>query len=414
MDRFPALDHRRPLRDSAAQLADRVLRIAGDMRLAAALLVLAALWNALAAAAPNGPAALDSPVYPLLLGAILVSGMAGVAVRLPVAWREWRHPGASTEGRGTLVATVDAALGPAPVATRLARLGYRVVPSVGTSRWAVHGVRRGWSRLAGLGSHVALLLMVIGAGIGSAFASETTFSLLPGEQALLDAPRPGFTDAVRYDALDATFDADGRARRLDTSVTFLRDGRPVTSAVLQVNAPGSFGGYLVHGWTYGPAARLRITTLGDRVLHDGPVALDRARDGRPATLLELPSAGDALAVVLADGAANTVAVSAGGNGAPADATLLRPGDTARLGSLRVRLDSFTSWVTFASRRDPGMGLLFVGAGLLSLSLAVVLWLPRRRVSVRAAGDGLRIVLRGERFDTPAGELERIRRALAAP
>jgi hypothetical protein len=414
MDRSSALDHRRPRREGAFQAADRILRLGGDVRLAGALLVLAALWNVLAALAPAGPAALGSPGYLLLLGAILVTGLAGVAVRLPAAWREWRDPGPLAEGRGVLVAAVDSTPDVSTVAAVLAGLGYRVGHSTGASRWAVHGVRRGWSRLAGLASHVALVLMVIGAGIGGAFASETTFSLLPGEQALLDAPRPGFTDAVRYDALDAAFDPDGRPRRLDTSVTFLREGSAVTSAVLQVNAPGSFGGYLVHGWTYGPAARLRVTTLGDRVLHDGAVALEGARDGRPATLVELPSVGGALALVLVDGAANTLAVSAAGAGTPADATLLRPGDTARLGSLRVRLDGFTSWVTFASRRDPGMGLLFAGAALLSLCLAVVLWLPRRRISVHRAGEGLRIVLRGERFDAPAAELERVRRALAAP
>lgn len=414
MEESPALDTPRPRRDGAARLADRALRMGGDVRLAAVLLVLAALWNALAAAVPAGPAALDSPGYLLLLGAILVSGLAGVAVRLPAAWREWRHPGPLVEGRGALVAALDNAPEMSTVAARLARLGYRVAPAASGTGWAVHGVRRGWSRLAGLASHVALVLMVIGVAIGGAFASETVFSLLPGEQALLDAPRAGFTDAMRYDALDAAFDPDGRPRRLDTSVTFLRDGRPVTSAVLQVNAPGSFGGYLVHGWTYGPAARLRVTTLGDRVLHDGAVALDGVRDGRPATLLELPSVGGSLAVVLADGLANTVAVSVAGSGAPADATLLRPGETARVGGLRVRLDGFASWVTFASRRDPGMGLLFAGAALLSLCLAVVLWLPRRRISVRVAGDGLRVVLRGERFDMPAGELERVRRALAAP
>ena len=414
MDRSSAPDDRRPRRDGPSRVADRALRALGDVRLAAALLFVAGVWNALAAVAPNGPAGLDSPAYLLLLGTILLAGLAGVAVRLQPAWREWRHPGPLPEARGALAGTVDGVADADRVASRLAALGYRVATSVHRTRWAVHGVRRGWTRFAGLACHVGLVLVIVGAGIGSAFASETTFSLLPGEQALLDAPRPGFTDALRYDGLDAAFDPDGRPRRFDTAVTFLRDGRAVSRAILQVNAPGSFGGYLVHGWTYGPAARLRVTTLGDRVLHDGPLALDGVRDGRPATLLQLPSVGVSVAIVLADAGANTVAVSVAGAGAPADATLLRPGETARVGSLRVGLDGFASWVTFASRRDPGTGMLFGGAALLSGSLAVVLWLPRRRVSVRPAAGGLHVVLRGERFDTPLAELERVRRALAGP
>jgi hypothetical protein len=60
-----------------------------------------------------------------------------------------------------------------------------------------------------------------------------------------------------------------------------------------------------------------------------------------------------------------------------------------------------------SRRDPGLGVLFAGAALLCVALAVAFWLPRRRVTVRPVGEGLRLTLRGERFDRPATELERL-------
>lgn len=399
--------------EAIARLADRSLRRAGDVRLAALLLVAAAAWNAVAAVVPGGAAWLAAPPYAILLGAILLCGLAGVAVRLPAAWREWRRPGSVPEGRGAIDAALETPLAPSELAARLRALGYRVTAAGSDTRWAVHGARRGWSRFAGLASHLALVLVVLGAAVGTAFASETTFSLLPGEQALLDAPRGGFTDAVRLDALDAAFGSDGRPRRLDTSVTFLRDGAPVERRLLQVNAPGSFGGYLVHAWTYGPAVSLRAATLGGRVVHDGPVALDATRDGRPAALVELPTAGSTVAVVLVDAAANRVAVSVGGPGAAADVALLAPGEAARVGDLRISLGGFSSWVTFLSRRDPGMGLLFAGAALLVVSLAITFWLPRRRVSVRPRGGGVRIVLRGERFDTPDAELARLRDALSA-
>ncbi len=393
-----------------ARGADRLLRLAGDVRLALVLLLLAALWNALAAALPGGSSLLATPPYLALLGAILLMGIAGVAMRAPAAWREWRSPGPVTEGRETLGATLVTSLLPAELAARLRGAGYRVVATAG-SRWAIYGTRRGWSRFAGLGSHLALVLTVLGAALGTAFASETTFSLLPGEEAFLDAARPGVTDALRLENLDAAFGADGRPTRLDTTVTFLRDGGPVSRDLIQVNAPGTFGAYLVHAWTYGPAARVRVTTLGGTVLHDGPLALAGSQGGRPAALLELPSIGESVGVLLADAASNTVAVSAGGAGAPSDAALLRPGQEARLGDLRVRLDGFTSWVTFLSRRDPGMGVLFCGAGLLVACLAATFWLPRRRMTLRAVPDGVRITLRGERFDVPAAELRRLRAIL---
>ncbi len=398
-----------------AMRADRALRLLGDVRLAAVLLMVGAAWNAAAAIAPAGMASLDSPGYAVLLGALLLSGLAGMAVRWPAAWREWRHPGPVAEGRGTSSVTIAAdGMSSRVVAHRLSGLGYRVATVPARGGWAVHGVRRGWTRFAGLLSHVALVLTVVGAGIGTAFATETTFSLLPGEQALLDAPRPGFTDAIRFDGLDAAFGPDGRPTRLDTAVTFLRDGASAGATVLRVNAPGSFGGYLVHGWTYGPAARLRITSLADRVLHDAPIPLDTTRNGSPAALLDLPAGGMTLAMALVDPAANTLAVSASGSGVAADTVLLAPGESARVGGLRVRLDGFTSWVTFLSRRDPGMGVLFIGATLLTGCLAVVFWLPRRRVSASTVEGGVRVAVRGERFDTPAAELERVRSAVSEP
>ena len=131
-------------------------------------------------------------------------------------------------------------------------------------------------------------------------------------------------------------------------------------------------------------------------------------------MLELPAGGVTLAMALVDPSANALAVSASGSGVPADTVLLAPGESARVGDLRVRLDGFTSWVTFLSRRDPGMGVLFAGATLLTACLAVVFWLPRRRVSVRWAAHELRLAVRGERFDTPAAELERVRSAVSQP
>src|SRR3990170_1108228 len=92
----PAASGRRA--DRLAPPAERVVRIAADPRLALALLLLAGAWNAAAAALPSGAWLLATPPYLVLLGIILCSGVASVAVRLPVAWREWRQPALLAEG----------------------------------------------------------------------------------------------------------------------------------------------------------------------------------------------------------------------------------------------------------------------------------------------------------------------------
>jgi hypothetical protein len=293
------------------------------------------------------------------------------------------------------------------VGSALVDAGYRTRSDFGARRWAVHGVRRGWARFAGIVSHLALIGVVLGVAIGAAFGSETTFSLLPGEQALLDTPRAGFSSAVRLEALHAEFGPEGRPRRLDTTVTFLRDGEPVASEVLRVNEPGNLDGYLVHPWTYGPAARVRVTTLAGGILLDDAVPLDAERDGTPVGSVELSSLGLSLGMGLVDASANELGVSLVAASGPVDTARLRPGESTRLGEIEVELRGFDAWVTFLSRRDPGLAVT-LGSGLvLAGSVAVAFWLPRRTVTVRSAGAGSLVLLRGERFDRPTGELDRL-------
>ncbi|HEV8474405.1 MAG TPA: cytochrome c biogenesis protein ResB [Methylomirabilota bacterium] len=403
--------------DRLAQTAQRLLRLAADARLALGLLLLAGAWNAVAAALPPDAELLATPPYLLLLGLILCAGMASVAVRLPAAWQEWRRPVALSEGAEVLLATIP--VDRAPDANSRAALvavargaGYRVVERGQGDRWSLAGTRRGWSRLAGQLSHLALVLMLLGAAGGRAFSTETTFSLLPGEQALLDAPRPGFTDAVRLDRFDKAFGADGRPLKLDATVTFLRGGVSAGTQLVRVNRPGDFGGYLVHGWTYGPAVRIRVATLGGRPLVDAPLPLDGLIEGRPSAFVELPTEGLTLGLTLVDAEANELWVTASTGSGVVDSVRLRPGDQERIGSVAVQLIGFDAYLTFLSRRDPGMGILFGGAALLVACLAIALWLPRRRITLRYVDGAIRLLVRGERFDRADGELATLAARLA--
>ncbi|HET6746469.1 MAG TPA: cytochrome c biogenesis protein ResB [Candidatus Limnocylindria bacterium] len=413
MDRSRAMAAQRGGRvDRLARAAERLLRVMADPRLGLGLLVLAAVWNAIAAARPDGGALLDAWPYLVLLGAVLLTGLAAVAVRVPAAWREWRRPAPLTAGDEVVATQIplahDLDAGRRVAASMALRAaGYRVVERGQGARWTAAGVRRGWSRFAGLATHVALVLLVLGAAIGAAFSSETTFSLLPGDQALLDAARPGFTDALRLERLEAAFGADGRPSQLDTTVTFLHDGESQGRQLIQVNAPGSFDGYLVHAWQYGPAARLRVANLAGRPLLDGLLPLDERIDGLAARVAELPSVGQSIGVQLRDDGSNRLEVRLADDDGLIDAATLLPGETRRLGSLEVTHAGMDAYVTFLSRRDPGMSLLFAGAALSTLALAVAFWLPRRRATLFPSPGGLRVAVRGERFQPAEGELERI-------
>ena len=406
-----------PAADRVARLGERVLRAAADVRFGIALLLVAAGAHAVAAAVPAGPDALDGPWYVALLGAVVLSGLAAFAVRAPATWREWRSPGAVVDSADALVAMLPGV--PLPDGPRERRMaaalrgaGYRVRIDHRPGGWALHGVRRGWSRFAAQATHLGMVLLVVGAAAGAAFGSETTFSLLPGEQALLDAPRPGFSDAVRLERLDAEFGADERPLQLDVEVSFLRGGEVVERRVLAVNDPGTFGDHVVHPWTYGPAATIRITTLGGRPLHDGAIALDSEEGGRPFGVAELPASSLTMGLALVDAERNELAASLAGPNGLIDVARLQPGSEVRIGDLLVSLDGFSAWVTFLSRNDPGVGILLSGGVLLAACLAIAFWFPRRRVTLRWASGTLRVTLRGERGEAPGAELVRVRDVVA--
>ena len=396
---------------------ERALRLVGGPRFGATLLVLAALANLAAAAVPSWRALLDSPAYLLLVAAIVLSGMATVGVRGRAAWREWRSPAPLSGGSDLVsshIAVPDAArIDSELLAHVLRKSGYRLRRHGVGDRWRLSGVRHGWSRFAGISSHLSIVVLVVGAAIGSAFAEETQFGLFPGEQSFLAQPRPGVTAAVRFDRLDAAFGTAGRPVRFDTYVTFLDAGTPVDSEILRVNEPANFAGHLVHAWTYGPAVAVKITDLGGGVLFDGWVALGGEASDSRGPFVEVPQLGATVGFEITDAATNELAaIAAEENGRLLGSTTLQPGDTVRLANFTVSLERFDSYVTFMSRSDPGVFVLFAGAGLLCASLAAALYWPRLRVDLTVTPGGLRLRVRSERFDDPQPELERLSKRLS--
>ncbi len=400
--------------DRLARLADRLLRAIGDARLGVALLVAAGVANLLAAARADWRWLLDSPPYLTVVGAILITGVAAVAVRIPPVVREWLHPVPLANSRDVLATDVPLTtqLTGAERAHMLGALrsaGYRLSENTTPTSWLVAGTRRGWSRFSAIASHLSLVLLVVGGALGTAFAEETRFGLFPGEQSLLAGPRPAATSAVRFDGLDATFDERGRPLRFDTRVTFIHAGDVVRSQVLQVNDPGSFDGYLVHAWTYGPAVELRVEDLGGRTLFDGWVALGGSASSSRAPFVELPSLGATIGVEIANADANLARLIIAGEHGVSDTTVLGPGERRRLGNTLASLRGFATYVTFLSRRDPGMGILFAGGFLLAGSQAIAFYLPRRRLDLRPVTGRLIVRVRGERFDDAQPELQRVAR-----
>lgn len=109
----------------------------------------------------------------------------------------------------------------------LSHAGYRVRRHGRGGRRALAGVRRGWSRFAAIGSHLSLVVLVLGAAIGTGFAEETRFGLFPGEQSL---ERTALVTPARGCA------TDGRTRLLALMLAFVGAMLLLVTAAFQMPA----------------------------------------------------------------------------------------------------------------------------------------------------------------------------------
>ena len=87
-----------PTGERLARVAEQILRLAGDGRVGAGLLIAVGLANAVAAFLPGRARILEGLPYAVLLGAVARSGVAAVALRAPPAWREPEVAGGSMGG----------------------------------------------------------------------------------------------------------------------------------------------------------------------------------------------------------------------------------------------------------------------------------------------------------------------------
>ena len=89
-----------PTGERLARAAEQLLRVAGDGRVAVALLVAVGLANAVAAFLPGGARILEGLPYAILLGAVALSGVAAVALRARRRGASGSVPDRSSAGRG--------------------------------------------------------------------------------------------------------------------------------------------------------------------------------------------------------------------------------------------------------------------------------------------------------------------------
>jgi cytochrome c biogenesis protein len=293
----------------------------------------------------------------------------------------------------------------------LGRRRYRILAE-GDRPVELYADRNRWGPLGSLAGHLALLLILAGAVIGSAFGfSEPGFLVTEGFSAAVPG-RSGLTlelEAFR----DTYYPTTGAPADVASDIVLRQDGTEVARKTVRVNDPLRYDGLSFYQREYGPAAVMQVADDSGRTIAREGVPLpysttndrtlgsfDIAAAGLTAVIVGPASSGD---TVVRPGQLAVMLYATEGDTSPVAAATLDQGTAAALAGLTFTFERESQYTSLKIASDPGMPLVWLGCTLLVAGFAVGLLFPHRRVWARLEprpGGGTRLAIAStSRYDT---------------
>lgn len=365
-----------------------------------------------------------------LLGLFSINLVACSIKRFPVVWKAVRQPVLVADD--TLFRTLsnmEEVMVKAPVAEVQGQLTAFVgqhftAPVVTEKEGAVHlYAQKGvWARFGVYVTHASILIIFIGAIIGSLWGYKAYVNIVEGTETTQVYPRGasepidlGF--AVRCDAFSVSYyEGTARPREFKSLLTVLKDGKPVSEALTKrpviVNDPLSYEGITFYQSSYGPAGdpsfnfRVRVRDTGESVEVT-------ARQGER---VMLPGGGSFRVADFTEqfqnfGAAARLEVTTAA-GAPGSFVVLKAFpdfDLQRGGDYAFTLVDFQQrfYTGLQVAKDPGVWVVWLGCAMMVVGSLVAFFLSHRRVwiTIRPVGDKTGIKIGGSAHrNQPAFEI----------
>ncbi len=275
-------------------------------------------------------------------------------------------------------------------------LGRPVVVQETDTTWYL--IQRGrWGRLGPYLIHLSIIIVVIGAVIGSVGGFQGHMDLLTGEATdtlhLSGGRQEKKLDfAVRLDKFQVSYYPNGTPQEFRSDLTFLQEGQPVKSAVLRVNDPVTFGNLTFYQSTY--QARPKGAVVLEATLGEKTFTITAPLRQR----LELPDHQGMVMVwkvensLMGLGPAVQLAYRPASGGHPLLFWVLADtsrGQPPQPGPLAFRLKELE--LTYVSgllvKYDPGVWWVYVGFLLMLPGFWLALFVPRQRWSIALSPRG---------------------------
>jgi len=358
------------------------------------------------------------------IGALLAASLIACTVhRIPGTWRTMRRPHvnvgpaffehAPQHEAMTFQRKADEVLAEAGQVFK--RHGYRTVTEDdGTVH--LYAVRNSWAPWGGLVAHVAIVVILAGAMVGSMFGfRDSQFMLAEGATSAI--PTVGGATITLNSFKDTYNTTTGAPLDYVSDITVRQDGQVVAQQQVRVNEPLRYRSMSFFQAFFGPAAVVTVKdAAGATVFSEGvPLAWTANNGGNKVGSFTIPDQ-NLTAWIVATTGPNDPSIKPGqvavelyrsDTGDPITQQSIDQGTPTTIEGLSFTFDREAKFTGLSVANDPGTPLVWLGCILLVVGFVIRLYVPYRRIWGRlvmrpGGGTSLSIAAVGRRdtgFDT---------------
>ena len=289
--------------------------------------------------------------------------------------------------RSAFAVQMDLPATSAAVQRGLRSSGYRALRDDGETV-AMYADRFRFSRLGTFLTHLALVLILIGAIMGQIWGwKDDQFIVAEGTTQTVPMAK---NISVRLEQFQEEWYVDGPPKDFMSELTIFDNGKEVKHGTTRVNSPIAYKGITFNQAFYGNAAVVEIRDGDGKVLTTDsvPLAWTASQGNRPVGFMDIPGKSMTAYIVGPEPGTYDPAVPLGTvrlelhdkvSGAVSGIESLPRNQDVQADGMTFRFLRESQFTGLKVVKDPGVNVVWIASALMVLGLVMVFWFPHRRL-----------------------------------